>query len=47
MPRRGSSVPDEAYCTIQVGGHHVDSKRYDALVDNADAEAVRKGIRKP
>lgn len=33
-------MPDAGYSTIQVGGHHVDSKRYDALVDNADAEAI-------
>lgn len=33
-------MPDEAYCTIQVGGHRGNSPSYEALVDAADAAAV-------
>jgi hypothetical protein len=34
-------MPDEGYTKIQVGGHRRNSKRYEALVDNVDAEAMR------
>lgn len=33
-------MPNTPYMAIQVGGHHVDSQRYAALVDVADAEKI-------
>jgi hypothetical protein len=33
-------MPNTPYMAIQVGGHHVDSQRYAALVDVADAEEI-------